>query len=349
MGKNKNASQEDPNQAESRKKDHIELAFESKQDLNLMDSRFSYEPLLGAHPDWKKKNPEPFDFAAKKMKIPVWVSSMTGGTEMAAIINENLCRACGEFGMGFGLGSCRSLIEGNLSRLNDFDYRAVIGDEAPFYANLGIAQLESIVFEKSWHKVQDLIGLLKADGLIIHVNPMQEALQPEGDRFKKPPIETIETLLLKTDIRIIVKEVGQGFGRQSMKTLLQLPLQAVEFGAHGGTNFSKLELLRSDEHRKNTFEPLSRVGHNASEMLETANQLKKELGVNCKVKEIIVSGGVKDYLDGYYFVKKSNFKTVYGQASGFLKYARGTYEELRKHVAAQIQGYNLAESFLRIK
>lgn len=348
MTKSKKTVVEDPKQAESRKKDHIELAFKSGLDRSEMDGRFYYEPMLSGHPDVDEQEGS-FDFAGKKMSIPIWVSSMTGGTEMAAIINENLCRACAEFGMGFGLGSCRSLLEGNTKRLSDFDFREVIGPDAPFYANLGIAQLEETIGKGNFNQIEDLVGLLRADGLIIHVNPLQEALQPEGDNFKHSPLETIQALLSKTDLRLIVKEVGQGFGKDSMKALLQLPLQAIEFAAHGGTNFSKLELLRSDEYRKNTFAPLSRIGHTADEMVEMANTLKVELGNSCFTTEIIVSGGVKDYLDGYYYVKKSNFKTVYGQASGFLKYARGDYESLKKHVESQIEGYKLAESFLRIR
>jgi len=348
MDNEERMSAEDPHRAESRKKDHIELAFKSSIQKSEMDVRFNYEPMLSGHPI-ENNEPTSFDFAGKKMSVPIWVSSMTGGTEMAALINENLCRACCEFGMGFGLGSCRSLLEGNLKRLNDFDFRAVIGPDAPFYANLGIAQLEEIIVQENFRKVEDLVSLLKADGLIIHVNPLQEALQPEGDRFLRPPLETIQKLLSKTELRIIVKEVGQGFGRKSMKALLQLPLQALEMAAHGGTNFSKLELLRSDEYRKNTFEPLSRVGHTAEDMVIMANNLKEELGQSCLTKEIIVSGGVKDYLDGYYYIQKSNYKTVYGQASGFLKYAREDYESLRRHIQSQIEGYKLAESFLQLR
>jgi len=82
----------------------------------------------------------PVQFLGKILKVPMWVSSMTGGTAQARNINTNLARACREFGMGMGLGSCRILLQ-NDEHLPDFDMRNVIGDELPFYANIGIVQL----------------------------------------------------------------------------------------------------------------------------------------------------------------------------------------------------------------
>ena len=344
MESESNTRNETSERSEMRKKDHIEMAFQSRQDMNAIDQRFYYEPMLTAHPD-ESALEKSIPFAGKELKVPIWVSSMTGGTEKAETINRNLAMACAEFGMGFGLGSCRSLLEGKTNRWKDFDFRSVVGDKLPFYANLGIAQLERV----NWSKVEDLVGNLKADGLIVHVNPLQEAMQPEGDRFSVPPVETIQSAVENTSLRIIVKEVGQGFGKGSLKALMKLPLQAIEFGAHGGTNFSKLELLRSDEEKRNVFAPVAAVGHTAEEMVGWTNVLKGELGPDCKVSEFIISGGVKNFLDGYYFVEKLNFSAVYGQASGFLKHATGDYQRLKTHVENQIRGYQLAKSYLRIK
>ncbi|TVR81729.1 MAG: isopentenyl-diphosphate delta-isomerase [Saprospirales bacterium] len=348
MDSKRNDGIEDAKVSESRKKDHIELAFRSAQDREAIDQRFYYEPLLSSHPN-PLNTDEDLSFAGKSLKVPIWVSSMTGGTELAERINHNLCRACREFGMGFGLGSCRPLLEGNKSRWKDFAFRDVIGDEQPFYANLGIAQLEPFAGSDKWDRVVELVHNLKADGLIIHVNPLQEALQPEGDRFNLSSLDVIKAAVEETELRIIVKEVGQGFGPESLRELLRLPLQAVEFAAHGGTNFSKLELMRSDEQKMNTFAPLSMVGHTADEMVEFTNTLKEKLDDEIKVNQLIISGGVRNYLDGYYLINKSVFSAVYGQASGFLRHATGDYEQLHSYVKSQIKGYFLAKAFLRIK
>ncbi|MGB1216306.1 MAG: isopentenyl-diphosphate delta-isomerase, partial [Saprospiraceae bacterium] len=178
---------DDPNAAD-RKKDHINLAFQSQIAQGTLDERFYYEPLLAAHPE--RGSLPKIRFLGKDMKAPLWVSSMTGGTLVANTINHNLARACGEFGMGMGLGSCRQLLRSD-EYLKDFSVRHLMGDNLPLYANLGIAQLEQLLEKGETFLVDNLLEKLQADGLIVHVNPLQEWLQPEGDRFKYPPIETI--------------------------------------------------------------------------------------------------------------------------------------------------------------
>ncbi|MGH1338800.1 MAG: isopentenyl-diphosphate delta-isomerase [Aureispira sp.] len=333
--------------AVSRKQDHIELAFQSQVGLTTLDERFYYEPLLAGHPE--KGDEQSFEFLGKTMRAPLWVSSMTGGTEYASKINHNLARAAKEFGFGMGLGSCRSLLTSD-EYLPDFDVRAVIGEDLPLYANLGIAQLEQLLEEGKTNLVTVLLDKLRVDGLIIHVNPFQEWLQPEGDHFKYPPIETIQRMLDKfPNTNFIVKEVGQGMGLKSLERLLQLPLAAVDFAANGGTNFAKLELHRSEPEFRAIYAKLANIGHSATEMVELTNQLVNTLGSRCLCQQIIVSGGIQDFLDGYYCINKLTVPAIYGQASAFLKHARGAYDPLQKYVAAQIEGLKIARNFLTVK
>lgn len=332
--------------AVSRKKDHIELALKSRVEAGEVDNRFYYEPLLSAHPAPGSLPPVPF--LGKTLRAPMWVSSMTGGTALANVINHNLARACAEFGLGMGLGSCRQLLYSD-EFLGDFDVRDTIGADLPLYANLGVAQIENLLEKKETGRIPALLQKLRADGLIVHVNPLQEAMQPEGDVFKRPPLEVIEELLQTFDIKLIVKEVGQGLGPESLRALLQLPIRAIEFAAAGGTNFAKLELLRSDPVKQLIFEKIAAVGHTAIEMLDFVDALKTDLGDRCRVQHLIISGGLRDFLDGYYLIKKSAIPAVYGQASGFLKHARGEYAELRSFVEAQVRGLELAQAFLVVR
>ena len=331
--------------AESRKKDHIELAFKSQTPEEVIDNRFNYEPILSAHPD--KSDSIGVDFLGSRLSAPIWVSSMTGGTEMALTINKNLARACGEYGLGMGLGSCRSLLSSD-DRLSDFDVRSLMPNQ-PLYANLGVAQIEELILNDSLDAMHRMIDKLRADGLIIHVNPMQEWLQPEGDRFGMTPLRVIETCIEACDYPLIVKEVGQGMGPASLEALLRLPLAAIDFAAHGGTNFALLELLRSDEKLMQSYEALTKVGHSAEQMVLMTNDLLWRLDEEVRCDQIIISGGVKTFLDGYYLTKLATCKAVYGQASAFLKEARGDYEQLQLHVERQIAGLQLANSYLNIK
>lgn len=337
---------EDDPTAVERKQDHIQMAFQSQVTAGELDSRFYYEPLLSAHPQpgaWPA-----FPFLGKQMQAPLWVSSMTGGTALARTINHNLARACGEFGLGMGLGSCRQLLYSD-EYLPDFQVRHLAGKDCPLFANLGIAQLEQIFDAGEWFRVEALIEKLQADGLIIHVNPMQEWLQPEGDRFLRPPLETIEAVLEHARFPVIVKEVGQGMGLESLRALMQLPLAAIDFAAAGGTNFAKLELLRAQPEKAEIFAALAQVGHTASEMVDMVNTLQNELGERQRCHSFIISGGIRNFLDGYYAISKLQAPAIFGQASGFLAHARGEYDTLRAYVAQQIEGLELARAFLRAR
>src|SRR5690606_12581743 len=108
--------------------------------------------------------------------------------------NHRLAKACKQFGFGMGLGSCRIILDDN-TYLPDFDLRKTLGDELPLFANLGIAQIEELVELKKVNKAIELVKKLRADALIIHVNPLQEWIQPEGDKIKIAPILTITKFL----------------------------------------------------------------------------------------------------------------------------------------------------------
>lgn len=332
--------------AESRKQDHIELAFQSQVDRLALDRRFYYEPLLSAHP--APGSLPPVRLLGKTLRTPIWVSSMTGGTTLARTINHNLARVCAAFGMGMGLGSCRQLLYSD-TFLADFDVRDALGYDLPLMVNLGVAQVEALLERNETDVLVRLVERLRADGLFVHVNPLQEAMQPEGDRFRRPPLDTIAELIANAPFPVAVKEVGQGMGPASLRALLQLPLAAIEFGAAGGTNFAQLELLRSAPEKRQIFQKFALVGHSAEEMLDFVRALCVELGSGVRTQGLILSGGVRDFLDGYYLLQRAPLPAVYGQASGFLKYAREDYEMLHRYAESQVRALELAYAYLQVR
>ncbi|PHI20171.1 isopentenyl-diphosphate delta-isomerase [Lewinellaceae bacterium SD302] len=337
---------EDPTAA-SRKQDHIELAFRSQMLSGELDQRFYYEPLLAAHPE--PVGTSVFPFLGKELRSPLWVSSMTGGTELALRINENLARACAEFGMGMGLGSCRSLLYDD-DRLADFNVRPVMGASLPLFGNLGLAQVATLINDGMLDKITELITKLDLDGLIVHVNPFQEWMQPEGDHFTDLPLDTLSQLIEAfPELDLIVKEVGQGMGPASLRALFKLPLAAIDTASSGGTNFSKLELLRNDPVRQDSFMPLAAIGHSAEEMTNFINDIINDPQSEINCHQLIISGGVRDFLDGYYLTERVGLPAIYGQASALLRHARGDYAELRTFIAAQMDGLQLARQFLTLK
>ena len=331
---------------DQRKKDHIQLAMDSQILPSMADTRFYYEPLIKAHPGHSEI--PPFYLASKSMRFPLWVSSMTGGTASAREINTRLAKVSKEFGLGMGLGSCRIILDDD-QYFKDFHVRPILGDETPLFANLGIAQLEQIAKNEDWGKVIRLITKLEADGLIIHVNPLQELLQPEGDDISKSPLETIRLALRHLKVPVIVKEVGQGMGPKSLESLLRLPLEAIEFAALGGTNFSILELKRAKSTAAEEFSALSQVGHTAIEMVEMVNIIGATLKSKMKCKSFIISGGIKNFLDGYHLIQKLNYPAAYGQASGLLGPARQGYSQLYDYVKGQVRGFQIANNYLEVR
>lgn len=320
-----------------RKGDHIELAQRARTLNGEIDTRFNYEPLFFSHPQesdtWKTK------FLGFELDYPLWISSMTGGTNHAKNINENLARLCGEFHLGMGLGSCRSLLT-DRSRLNEFAVKKYMGS-SPLYANIGIAQVEELLANTSESLLHEMVKMVEADGLIIHINPLQEWFQPEGDRFKVSPLETLKRFLEKSEYPVVVKEVGQGMGPRSLRALLELPIAGIELGAFGGTNFTLLENLRgtNDPNR----EGFIHVGHTALEMVEVLNALPT------RNKEIIISGGIKTMLDGYELKSKLKTNSVIGMASAFLAPALKDYETLRNYFLSQREALLTAKSLLELR
>jgi len=323
--------------SEQRKSDHLDLAKKSQTSSDLVESTYYYEPLFFSHPVYPYKIP--VQFLGTHYDYPFWISSMTGGTLEAKSINTNLAKLCEKYHLGFGLGSCRSLLESD-ERMSDFKMRAFLGDR-PFYANLGYAQIENLFLSGELSKITELVKKLEADGLIIHLNPLQEWFQPGGDRYKKSPIDVLPYLFDELSCPMMIKEVGHGFGPKTLKALIDLPFKAIEFGAFGGTNFSILESQRGEvsEFKK----PFAYLGHSAFEMIDIINQLKPS------DKSFIISGGMSSPLEAQRAYQLLASPKLIGLAYGFLAPAREGFESLETYFLNYAESFVVAKDLLVLK
>jgi len=305
--------------------------------LCLKDDRFFYEPLLAAHP--KNGDQLATTFGSFQLGAPLWISSMTGGMAKGRALNKVLAKAAGEFKLGMGLGSIRPYLE-DKKRFKDFYVRPLMKG-LPLFANIGVYQVEELLGQKKIDHLIEAVKKLECDGLIVHVNPLQEWLQPDGDRFNYSPIKVIEALCEVAPFPLIVKSVGDGMGPASLLALSKLPLLAIELSGFGGTNFTMVE-----EIRRKVESPLSFVGHSTAEMVEFLEKIPNLK--NLKIPHLILSGGVQSYLDGYYLIKKSPLPSLYGMANTLLQKAVLGEGELIEFIEKELNDLAFCASYLTL-
>jgi len=345
---------DDP-EAATRKTHHLLMAEKSQStfgmDLNHLREQFNYEPLTQGFPDLEDFHIGDYPIAGKILKAPLWISSMTGGTGEARHINQNLARVAAQFGLGIGLGSCRQLFNSD-EYFEDFNLRPIIGDEGCLMANFGMAQVDQWLENNQHEKIIEICKRLQVDGFFLHVNPLQEFFQSGGDRWGRRPLDIIDKvidLFAHTGLAIGVKEVGQGMGPASIAGLLERPIDIFEFGAFGGTNFSCLEKMRdpSSFSGENHLD-LRYVGHSAQEMVSLVNEWIA-LHKNHPLPHLIISGGVRSYLQGYHLLEIIRAPALYGMAMPFLAHAAQGYDSLVSFVELELKGLKMAQAFLKIK
>lgn len=180
-------------------------------------------------------------FLGQTIRLPLLVSCMTGGYDGATAINAALARLCQRWQLAMGLGSMRSLLN-NHEQLESF---RIVRDQAPsipIIANIGASQL---VGEIQPADLESLVSLVGADALAIHLNPLQELLQPEGTPHFRGVLAAIEKLLSALTIPVIVKEVGSGISGRVAEQLLRVGVQYIDVAGAGGTSWAGVELKRS--------------------------------------------------------------------------------------------------------
>ncbi len=225
-------------------------------------------------------------FLGRPVGAPLLVSCMTGGTDHARLINERLARVAQRHTLAMGLGSCRVLLE-QPEVLPTFDVREIAPD-VPLLANLGAVQLNLGV---GVDECRALLRMLRADALVLHLNPLQEALQPSGNTAFSGLLTRIEEVCAGLGAPVIVKEVGWGIAEDLVLRLFEAGVTAVDIAGAGGTSWSEVERHRiSDPVRARVAAAFASWGIPTTDALIRARASVTD-------GFLIASGGVRNGID----------------------------------------------------
>lgn len=234
---------ESTQQFEKRKMDHIRIALDPRSQAEGLSGLDDIQLIHEALPDFDFKEVDcSTSFFSHKLSAPFFISSMTAGHENAAIINSRLAELSANKQILMGVGSQRRELN-DAEACQEWKRVRAKAPRALLLGNLGISQIIGV----STAKIQAMIESLEAEALFVHLNPLQECLQPEGTPNFRGGYQAIEALVEKLSIPVIVKEVGCGFSQETLKKIYNLGVYAVDVSGLGGTHWGRVEGFRSQE------------------------------------------------------------------------------------------------------
>jgi len=299
----------------ARKSDHIRINLEEDVRSGLKTGLERYRFIHQALPEIDLDDIDlSLGLFGHSLQAPFLISSMTGGTPEAAAINRTLAAAAQETGIAMGLGSQRAAVD-HPELASTFQVR----QEAPdilLFANLGAVQLN---YGYGLDECQRAVDMIEADALILHLNPLQEAVQPEGDTRFAGLLDKIETICKALPVPVIVKEVGWGFSQRAARQLVNTGVAAIDVAGAGGTSWTQVEMHRAQNERQ------ARLAAAFIDWgIPTAESI---LHIRAAAPEVIIfaSGGLRDGTD----IAKSITlgATLGGMAGPYLKAATQSVEE----------------------
>lgn len=222
----------------------------------------------------------------KVLRAPLIISSMTGGTQEAKAINLNLAEAAQQLGVAMGVGSLRAALE-DPSLAHTYQVRRVAPDIL-LLANLGAVQLN---YEYDPEDCYRAVEMIDADALILHLNPLQECLQRDGNTDFSSLLARIEEVCYQLQVPVVVKEVGWGISDRVAEMLAGAGVAAIDVAGAGGTSWSEVEGHRASE------EKWDRVAQAFAEWgIPTAESIRM-VRQGAPGMTIIGSGGIRSGLD----------------------------------------------------
>jgi len=300
-----------------RKADHIRINLE--EDVQFPHLTNGFERYALVHHALPELNLSEIDTSVsllgKRLGLPLLISSMTGGTEAARAINHNLARAAQACGVAMGVGSQRTGIEQG-ETADTFRVRSVAPDIL-LLANLGAIQLNNHYRLDTCRRAVEMI---EADALILHLNPLQEALQADGDWNWSGLLGKIEEVCRGIGVPVVAKEVGWGVSESAARQLKDAGVSAIDVAGSGGTSWSEVEYHRAPTER------LRRLAKAFADWgIPTADSLKMAQR-GAPGLPVIASGGMRTGIE----VAKAMAlgATAAAVASPFLKAAAASSEEV---------------------
>lgn len=294
---------------DQRKADHIKINLEKDVRSTLTTGLENYHFVHEALPELDLHALDAsLSLFGKKLATPILISSMTGGTDDAETINIRLAEAAQEVKVAMGVGSQRAALE-HPEQAKTFQVRRVAPDILLF-GNIGAVQLNYGYGVDQCRKVVEMIG---ADALILHLNPLQEAVQDAGDVNFAGLAKKIEEVCRKLEVPVIAKEVGWGISEKTAKVLADCGVSAVDVAGAGGTSWSQVEMHRApDEFTRQLAATFIGWGIPTADSIVNVRKAVPHM-------TIFASGGIKDGLDIAKCIALG--ATLGGMAGQFLKAA----------------------------
>jgi len=272
---------------QTRKGDHIRLCLDpgSQAESSIFDK---YTLPYSALPEMSLNDVDTsFALFGKKLQTPLIIASMTGGSEHGRTINTNLAIAAEECGIAMGVGSQRIGLEKQDAK-DTFELVRRHAPNAFIIANMGAVQLNYGHDIDSYRQVVDMV---QADALYLHLNPLQEALQPGGDTDFRNLLAKIEKLVNSINVPVFVKEVGHGISTQVAKNLFEVGVKVIDVAGVGGTSYAWVEAQRS---KNDDFaEWFKEFGITTDQSIIQSSQARQNSD-----QLVIASGGIRSPIDG---------------------------------------------------
>lgn len=277
----------------SRKQQHVELTI--RKDVGFRTKSAGFDAWEFEHDALPELNMSEVvtetAFLGKKVSFPLIISSMTGGYKEAEKINASLAEFCESNGLAIGVGSQRQAIESKQFH-HTFSVVRKKAPTSPVFGNLGAPEVAAL---KDVGPVLKLVEMIGADGFAVHLNPLQEFLQPEGNTNFKGVLKGIEMLAAALGKPLIVKEVGAGISRGVAERLLNAGVSVIDVAGAGGTSWAGVEILRRKE--ANSVGDFSEIFWDWGIPTVDAVRQVASLRSSGRNFQLVASGGIHNGLD----------------------------------------------------